>query len=84
MGVIYYDFWAVRHLSSDGKTTWSSKTINLFDIESTEYVADIATRLVMRSGDKFIVRMNKEDLGELIGRNTDGYGVLFDFTDKEN
>lgn len=79
---IFKSYWASNVLPPVGKKVeWSARTVDIMEIESWQYADKFATKVFMKSGDKFYIRCSYDELSDLVHAFTDGYGKLFTFND---
>lgn len=72
----YFESFYVQRINKEGNRLYRIKTIDSEQVESWEIVDSKHTKVVMRSGDKFVLNMNIRDFADIIIDNEDAYGRI--------
>jgi hypothetical protein len=68
-----------KKINNNGDVYYNLRNIDLFKIESIEYVDEKHTKIFMDSGNHFIGQINHLEISAMMFSDIDGYGKLFLF-----
>jgi hypothetical protein len=75
----YYEIFEIRVVDKNGKVGYRMRNTDINEIESWEFIDEEHTKIFTKGGDKFIAKINFNDLTEICMALTDEYGRLFIF-----
>lgn len=75
----YYENFEVRVVDKSGKVSYRRRNIDIYEIESWEFLDEEHTKIFTKGGDKFIAKINFDALTEICMEFADEYGRLFTF-----
>lgn len=75
----FYVSFEVRLIDKSGKVGYRMRNIDIYEIESWEFLDEEHTKIFTKGGDKFIAKRNFNAVTSLCMSLTDEYGRLFTF-----
>lgn len=75
----YYENFEVRVVDKSGKVSYRMRNIDIYEIESWEFLDEELTKIFTKGGDKFIAKINFDVMTNLCMSVDDEYGRLFTF-----
>ncbi len=75
----YYEVFDVKKVNREGYVEYRPRGLDIFEIESFEYVDEEHTKVFTKSGDSFVARVHYDYVMDLCMSTTDDYGLLFTF-----
>lgn len=77
----YYESFYVRKIGAKGVLKYFLRNIDLYQIESWQYIDEKHTKIFTKSGDSFIAKINNRELTTIMMASEDEYGRLFIFNE---
>ena len=76
----YFETFYVQRIKKDGDRVYRLKTIDSEQVESWETIDEKHTKVFMKSGDTFLLRIETKDFGDIIIDDEDAYGKILVFS----